>query len=181
VTLTTYVALLRGINVGGRKRIGMSDLRSLLQDLGYANVRTHLQSGNALFGSSAKSVAKIEREISARIAKDLGLDVAVLVRSGRDMARVVKDNPFAAEVTDPAKVHVAFLSGIPAPDRIRGIDPDGFLPERFQMSGKQIYLWCPYGVAGSTMLDSFADRRLGVTVTIRNWRTVQKLAELAQD
>jgi uncharacterized protein (DUF1697 family) len=180
VTVTTYVALLRGINLGRNNRIAMADLRKLLEDLGYDNVRTYLQSGNAVFSTPGRSVTKLERDIAARIQRDLGLDVAVLVRSGQDMEAVVRDNPYAAELTDPTKLVVAFLSAQPAKHRIDSIDPNGFLPERFQISGKHIYLWCPYGQAGSTMLGSFGDRELGVTVTIRNWRTVQNLADLAK-
>jgi uncharacterized protein (DUF1697 family) len=175
VTLGAYVALLRGINLGRNKRIAMADLRNLLKDLDYDNVRTYLQSGNAVFSTPEQSLTKLERDITARIQRDLGLDVAVLVRSGHDMEAVVRGNPYAAELTDPTKLVVAFLSAQPAKHRMDSIDPDGFLPERFHVSGKHIYLWCPHGQAGSTMLGSFGDRQLGVTVTIRNWRTVQNL------
>jgi uncharacterized protein (DUF1697 family) len=180
VTLGAYVALLRGINLGRNKRIAMADLRNLLKDLDYDNVRTYLQSGNAVFSTPEQSLTKLERDITARIQRDLGLDVAVLVRSGHDMEAVVRGNPYAAELTDPTKLVVAFLSAQPAKHRMDSIDPDGFLPERFHVSGKHIYLWCPHGQAGSTMLGSFGDRQLGVTVTIRNWRTVQNLADLAK-
>jgi uncharacterized protein (DUF1697 family) len=176
-----YVALLRGINVGGNKRIAMADLRKLLEDLDYDNVRTYLQSGNAVFSSRGRSLTKLERDITARIQRDLGLDVAVLVRSGRDMQAVVRSNPYTAELTDPTKLLVAFLSAEPAKERMADIDPESFLPERFEVFGKHIYLWCPHGQAGSTMLGSFGDRQLGVTVTIRNWRTVENLAELAKE
>lgn len=175
----TYVALLRGINVGGHQKIAMADLRRLLTELGLADVRTHLQSGNALFTCSAKAAKALGREIEDRISRDLGLDVKVLVRSRDELAKVVTANPLGDVATDPAKHLVSFLAAEPDPAVLKAIDPADFEPDQFRVDDRVVYLWCPNGVLASKLPAAFSDKRLGVTTTTRNWRTTTKLLELA--
>jgi len=177
--VTTYVALLRGINVGGHKRIAMARLRALLADLGYTDVRTHLQSGNAIFDSTTRSSDKVASAIEGRIAGELDLEVIVIVRTGDEMAAVVNGNTLVTSAIDPTKMLVAFLSAKPDPTRLRDIDPTGYEPEMFEVAAREIYMWCPNGQIASEIVGVFSEKRLGVDVTVRNWRTVTKLAELA--
>lgn len=175
--MTTYVALLRGINVGGRQKVAMADLRDLLRGLGYADVRTHLQSGNAVFTSMAKPAEKVEREIEKAITKEFGLTVRCLVRSRQELAAVVEQNTLPT--TDPAKLLVAFLSAPPAASYVRGLDPAEFAPEEFRVVDREVYLWCPRGVTESKIVPAFSEKRLDRVATARNWRTVTKLLDLA--
>ncbi len=172
-----YVALLRGINVGGNKRIAMAQLRKLLVTLGLPDVRTHLQSGNALF-TSELAEDELAREIEQGIAREFDMDVRVLVRSRDELREVVEADPFRETATDPSRYLVAFLSAAPAAEVVAGIDPTAYAPDRFVFGRREIYLWYPNGMLASELPKALSDKRLGVTSTTRNWRTVTKLLEL---
>lgn len=176
--MTGYVALLRGINVGTRNRIAMADLRALLGRLGYTDVRTHLQSGNALFDSAHGDSAKLAAEISEAIGSELGFSVPCVVRSRQDLARVVADNPLADVATDPAKFVVIFLSRPPV--TLADLDPAGYPPERFAVGEQEVYVWCPDGVRNIKLSHSFFEKREkdGMVATARNWNTVTALLDL---
>lgn len=172
-----YAALLRGINVGGHQKIAMADLRELLEALGLTDVKTHLQSGNAIFTSEV-TAERLAHDIEDRITRELGLTVRVLVRSRDELASVVDANPLRDVATDPAKHLVSFLSAAPDPARLGEIDPAAFEPDRFRVGDRVVYLWCPNGVLASKLPAAISDKRLGVTTTTRNWRTVTRLLEL---
>lgn len=175
--MTTYVALLRGINVGRNKRIAMARLRELLTDLGYGEVRTLLQSGNAVFTSSRRSADAVGAEIEQAIMSELGMGVAVIVRTAEQLRAAVAANPLPAEGRDPSRLMVLFLSGVPEESAIP--EPADATPEEWHVNGREIYLWCPDGVLESALVQLFTDRQLRVQVTTRNWRTVCTLAERA--
>jgi uncharacterized protein (DUF1697 family) len=177
--MATYIALLRGINVGGRKKVRMADLRALLAGIGYRDVVTHLQSGNACFTSDRDSPEAVAREIEDRIAADLGLDVKVLVRTRDELAAVVENNPLPEVTSSPAKLHVAFLSASPPPQRRSAIDPEAFAPAEFRIGEREVYVWYPNGLGRSKLTNDVWERRLGVTATMRNWNSVTKLLDLA--
>jgi uncharacterized protein (DUF1697 family) len=180
--VSTYVALLRGINVGGRQKLPMADLRGLLEGLGYADVKTHLQSGNALFGTEGGDAGGAEAHaevIEREIDRALGLSVKVLVRTPAELARVVEANPFPAAAAEPTKVHVAFLSGPPDPARLAELDPARFAPDELRAGEREVYLWYPEGAGRTKLSTAVLERRLGLTGTARNWKTVTKLVELA--
>lgn len=176
--MTRQVALLRGINVGRNKRIAMADLRALLEKLGYTDVRTLLQSGNAVLTATGKP-ATVGRKIEAAIADELGLDVKVVVRTRDELAAVIAGNPILEEVTDPAKHLVVFLSAAPDPARLADIDPAEYAPEVFRLVGRELFLWYPNGVQDAALAPVLTDRKLGVVATARNWSTVTKLLALA--
>ena len=177
--VTTWVALLRGINVGRSKRVAMADLRALLESLGYGGVRTHLQSGNAVFTTGSAKAQALERQIASRIAADLGLDVKVLVRTADELARVVDRNPFVRRGADPKELHVAFLSA-PAPaGRLAGLDPAAIAPDQVEPGDRVLYARLPNGMAGSRLPDW--ERLLGLSVTVRNWNTVTRLRDLVTE
>lgn len=175
IAVTTQVALLRGVNVGRHKQVPMAALRELLTGLGYADVRTYLRSGNAMFTSTTHTAA---RDIEAAISRDMGLDVRVLVRTRAELAAVVAGNDLLGEATDTARLLVTFLSAAPDPDALRELDPRDFAPDRFAIGAREIYLWCPNGVLATRLGNAFWERALGVTATTRNWNTVTKLLEL---
>jgi len=172
--MTAYVALLRGINVGRANRIGMADLRALLTDLGYGDVRTLLQSGNAVFTAQGRP-ATVIREIEAALAERHGMAVRVLVRTAAELRAVVDGNPMAEAATDPSKFVVTFLSE--APDG--GPDPDAMAPDTFVIAGREVYMWFPNGIRDAK-LAAYPWHKLGVVASGRNWTTVQKLTALAE-
>jgi uncharacterized protein (DUF1697 family) len=178
--MTRQVALLRGINVGGHNRVAMAQLRELMESLGYGDVRTHLQSGNVVF-TGAAAADRAAADIEAVIAERLGLRLRVLVRTRDELAAVVGGNPLAATAEDPARLIVLFLSAAPDPALLRGIDPAVYEPERVAVCGREIHVWCANGVYRSPLLQVLSERRLGVTVTARNWRTVTRLLALASE
>ncbi len=173
---TTWVALLRGINVGRAKRVTMADLRAVLESLGYADVRTHGQSGNAILVSDQRKPESLEQEISMRIRADLGMDVSVLLRTATEFARVVEANPFVARGVASSELHVAFLSAEPEKQRVAAVDHRAFLPDEFAFGKRVIYVRLPKGVMGSTLPDW--ERTLGVRATQRNWNTTTKIRDL---
>lgn len=179
MAVTTYVVLLRGINLGSRRRIAMSRLRELCQELGYPDAVTHLQSGNVVLRGPAKRPETVARAIEKKIATDLDMQVDVIVRTRDELAAVVERNPMPGRAGEPAKLHVTFLSKAPEPARVAEIDPAAYKPDEFRVEGREIYLWYANGVQGTRLGNDFWEKRLGVTGTARNWNTVTKLLALA--
>jgi len=175
----TYVALIRGVNVGGRNRISMAELRSAFSSLGHEDVSTLIQSGNVVFRSDAADVTAVAREIEQRLADDFGLDVSVLLRTPPELSQVAGANPFLAGETDLSRLHVLFLGAAPAAGAVAGLDPSRSPPDRFSVHGHEIYVHYPNGAGRSRLTVGYFESRLGVGATARNWNTVLKLAELA--
>jgi uncharacterized protein (DUF1697 family) len=174
----TWVALLRGINLGSHNKISMADLRALVEDIGAADVATYVQSGNVVFRSTIARgalVRRIEREIRARF----GHDVTVVLRTRAELARLVKENPFAKRESDPTKLHVTFLATAADRRRLAGLDRKEFAPDDFHIGRNAVYLHMPKGYGRSKLSNAFFEKQLAVRATTRNWRTVTKLAELA--
>jgi uncharacterized protein (DUF1697 family) len=179
-TMAQQIALLRGINLGSQRRVAMADLRDLLTRLGYGDVRTHLQSGNALFASRA-SPERVRRELEQGIAKDLGIEAQVVVRTRDELADVVRRDPLGDVATDPKRYQVSFLSAEPDPRAVREIAAVDVAPEEFVISGREVFAWHPNGIQRSPLARLLSERRLGVTATARNWSTVTKLLALADE
>jgi uncharacterized protein (DUF1697 family) len=161
------VALLRGVNVGGNRKLPMADLRATLAAAGYGDVRTHLQSGNVILDSS-KRPATLERELEEL------LGVQVLVRTHDELVDVVARDPFGETATNGSRYFVTFLSG-PLTE-VPGLESGD--SELFVVSGREVYAWLPEGVHNSKRAQLLTERRLGVVTTTRNWNTVTKLVEL---
>ena len=180
--MTSYVALLRGINVGGKNKVPMADLRAMLAGLGHENVSTHLNSGNALFTSERADEDELAREIEAAITATLGLKINTLVRSKPDLQTIVDNNPLAEHaVAEPAKFVVYFLSGHAEPDKLAAIDPALYAPDTCVLSigGRELYAYCPAALNESKLTRQFIEKRLNQeTATARNWNTVVKLLAL---
>jgi uncharacterized protein (DUF1697 family) len=179
VTTTSYVALLRGINVGGKNKVPMATLRELLARIGATDARTHLQSGNAVFTHEEEDPLRLAAELQRAIAEELGLTISCLVRSGTDLRRAVEANPFPMEGIDGSRFLVVFLSGPPPLDRLATIDPAAYAPDAFRPGEREIYAHFPDSIRDSRLAALFTDRWLGMTATARNWNTVTKLLALS--
>ncbi len=174
------VALIRGINVGGRSQLSMTELRSTLSDAGFPDVRTHIQSGNLLITpvSGPKQLAKtLEQAIEERF----GLTVHVITRTRKELGEIIARNPLLKPAMKPSSLHAIFLESAPAAEKVADLDPDRSPPDRFAVSGKEIYLHYPNGSGRSKLSLDYFERKLGVTGTARNWNTVTKLLELLGD
>ena len=175
--MTRRIVLLRAINLGPTNRVRMADLRHLLEGLGYEEIRTLGQSGNVVLASDAPA-AGLEAAVEAGVA-GLGVETKVVSRTAAELAAVVAGNPFADVATDPKLHQVSFLSAEPAPEVVREIGAGDLGNERVAFAGREIHAWHPDGVHRSPLARLLTDRRLGVTATARNWRTVTALHELA--
>jgi uncharacterized protein (DUF1697 family) len=173
-----YIALLRGINLGGKRRVGMSDLRGTLEDAGYEDVRTHLASGNVVLTSGAKPNA-LERKLEELLRREFGFDIAVVARTRDELAAVIQADPFGTEADDPARYQVSFLSKKPKREAVERLEEAAVSPERVAVLEREVYAWHPGGVGRSDLAKLITAERLGVGVTARNWRTITKLLELA--
>lgn len=178
--MRTYVALLRGINLGARNKVAMADLRELVAELGGKDVATYVQSGNVVFKSPARGPAALSRALEERIDAELGLRVTVLVRTPAQLAKLVAGNPFATDRRDPITLHVTFLAETPKRAQVRELAARDFAPDELRVSGQAVYLHCPNGYGRSKLSNAYFEKQLGVAATTRNWKTVTKLAELAQ-
>ncbi|HET6847270.1 MAG TPA: DUF1697 domain-containing protein [Gaiellales bacterium] len=172
------VALLRGINLGASRRVAMADLRACLERLGYEDVETLLQSGNAVYRGT-DAAATSERRIERALLEATGLEIPVAVRTARQMAAVVRRNPLAEHASDPKRHHVVFLSEKPAASRAAALDAKAYDPELFRLHGRELYVWWPEGVHRARLTLPAIERSLGVVGTARNWNTVEKLAALS--
>lgn len=175
MALEVHVALLRGINVGGNKKLPMASLRDLLAGCGALDVRTYIQSGNAVFRMDPDAVAALPDALSAAIQHAHGFPVPTVLRQAADLVRLHEG--FAFPDADPAHRHVAFLGGPVDPARFDAL-PQG--RDRFALVGQELHLWCPEGL-GRTDLPFPRIERAGPTVTVRNWRTVGALVGLCAE
>jgi uncharacterized protein (DUF1697 family) len=175
-----HVVLLRGINIGARNRIAMSELREALEDAGFKDVRTYLQSGNVVLESTAKPES-VARKCEHVIAKRFGLEIAVVVRPRADLARIVKRNALRNVAKDPKRYQVSFLSDKLAAKVVRELEAAAEESEQIVVIGREVYAWHPKTIARSRLWTLLAGRGLGVTATSRNWTTVEALLALADE
>lgn len=179
--MPTYVALLRGVNVGGHAKLPMADLRRVLESLGYDDVRTYVQSGNAVFNTKGKKkTADLTEQIERAIGAELGLEPKVLVRTSDELQSLIAANPFADPEVLPTQLHVMFLSAAIPAKTLASLDGTSYRPDQFKMGDRGLYLLLPNGLGRSKLPPYLSEKRLGVTTTTRNWNTVTKLAALAK-
>jgi len=178
--VSRYVALLRGVNVGGAKRVPMADLRALLEQQGYRDIKTLLNSGNAVFSGSTERSAVHSQRIRAAIAEALGVDVPVIVKTAREMAAVVADNPLEGVANDPSRYLVALTRDAKSLSALASLGAAGGGGEEFRIGRHAAYLWCANGILESRLAVALL-KGLGDTGTTRNWATVEKISALLQD
>jgi uncharacterized protein (DUF1697 family) len=175
-----FIALLRGVNVGGTNRLPMKELIAVLEGIGCRNVETHIRSGNAVFESDEVDRMELAKELSSEIQSRFGFASQVLLLVPADLERAIAQNPFPEAESNPSRLHLGFLASPPvAPDlaKMEGLRSGG---ERFLLLGTVLYLYAPDGV-GRSRLAASAEKLLGAPVTNRNWTTVCKLRDIAQE
>jgi uncharacterized protein (DUF1697 family) len=179
--MTTYISILRGINVSGYKKIRMAELKDLYEMIGFTEVVTYIQSGNVIFKAEDIVPAvhlgkKIEKAINAKYQ----FQVPVIIRTPAEIKKVLSSNPFLKEKgIDIERLAVTFLHDMPEAADIEQVRKFDFPPDRFQINGKEVFLHCPGGFGNTKYSNSFFENKLHTTATTRNWKTVGKLAELS--
>jgi uncharacterized protein (DUF1697 family) len=169
------LALLRGINVGGKNKLPMRDLNALFVEAGCENVRTFIQSGNVVFTANARVSKNLSGVISSAIEERFGLRVPVILRTAEQLRDVISNNPFPHVEN---MLHVMFLADLPSEARAAALDPNRSSPDEFIVRGQEIYLHLPNGAGNSKLTNAWFDSKLSTVSTSRNWRTVNKLLEM---
>jgi uncharacterized protein (DUF1697 family) len=170
-----YAVLLRGVNVGGSRKVAMPDLRRVLESLGHTDVATYLQSGNAIVTTDESDPGSLERRIEKALQTELGVDTHVLVRTHDELSAVIEANPFPGPVAEPKFQHVVFLASEPTAEARKKIDPGAFAPDEVRFGDRSIYVRYANGQGRSKLTPSVWER-LKVAATARNWNTVLELA-----
>ncbi len=174
-----FVALLRGVNIGGAKRVPMAELRELLSTLGYTNVKTLLNSGNAVFDSAGRSTTVHAKRVREAIAATMNVDVPVIVKSAVEMAAIMSGNKLVSIITNPSRLLVAFTGDSESLEGLAAMEPLVKAPERMFLGKQALYFWCPNGIHESPAANALLGK-LGRSATTRNWATVAKIVALLE-
>ena len=177
----TYVAFLRGINVGGKNLVAMAKLAAMFESIGCGAVRTYIQSGNVIFEAAAGLAERVPRAINRAIYERAGLEIPVVVRASEALAKIVRGNPFLARGADPKTLHIAFLGQPVSPARATALDERRSPPDEIVVRGGEVFLRLPNGVARTRFTNAYLDATLGTVSTLRSASTVDKLCELCRD
>lgn len=180
--MTKYIAILRGINVGGKRKILMADLKELFSKLGFSYIETYIQSGNVIFNMKTKEDNLIlANKIEQSILKNFKFEVPVIVRSVDEFKDVISKNIFAKEKeTDIERLHLTFLKEVPETEKSEKIKSYNYYPDNFKIIGKNVFVYCSGKYSDSKLTNSFFENKLQVSATTRNWKTVLKLSELSK-
>jgi uncharacterized protein (DUF1697 family) len=173
-----YVALLRGINVGGKHSVPMKMLAEMFTGAGCEQVRTYIQSGNVVFAAPPAVAQEIAEAIGKEIRKRLGHEAPVVLRSAEQFAKVVRSNPFAERKDFTNFSHVLFCADKLSPVNVKKLDPQRSPGDEIVCKGQEVYLWLPNGAGKSKLTNAYFDAKLETICTQRNWRTVVKLSEI---
>jgi uncharacterized protein (DUF1697 family) len=177
--MKTYIALFRGINVGGTNVLPMKDLVALLENIGSQNVKTYIQSGNAVFQNQEENPSLLSNKIRVTLKKSHGLEPQVLLLTPEEMERVIESNPFSEAESEPKTLHIHFLASMPKNPDLGGLESIKSDRERFALQDGVFYLHAPDGI-GRSKLAANTEKILGVAITARNWRTVCKIMTMAR-
>lgn len=182
-SMSTFISILRGINVSGQKRILMRDLRELFEKLDFKQVQTYIQSGNVVFENNTQTPnSELAMRIEKAIEKEFNFHVPTIIRSKEELERIISSNPFLKDRSiDLKKLHVTFLSEVPTKENAENIVKTDFLPDQFVIKDKNIFLHIPENYGVTKLSNSFFERKLKVTATTRNWNTLNKLLEMASN
>lgn len=173
-----YAAFLRGINVGGKNKIKMERLREICAALGFANVKTYINSGNVIFETAKTADAALAAPIETAIENEFGLKIKVIVRSIAEIVEITKNNPFAGQFENDKDLHVFFLDEELPPEKRAMLLSNNTENERFAVQNREIFCLLRVGVLDSLMGKDYIGKKLKVSATARNWRTVNKILEL---
>jgi uncharacterized protein (DUF1697 family) len=178
--MKTYIALFRGINVGGNNILPMKELVAILENIGLNKVKTYIQSGNVVFQSQAEDAPRLAKKISAEVKTNRGFEPRVLLLELPEMEQALKSNPFPEAESEPNTLHVNFLVSVPANPDLKTLESIKKENERFNLKDKVFYLHAPEGI-GRSKLAASAEKLLGVAMTGRNWRTVCKIVAMVKE
>lgn len=179
--MTTYISILRGINVSGQKLIKMDALRQSYENLGFHSVTTYVQSGNVVFTGNKAKPDELAQTITRQIEKDFGFDVPVIVLTIDSLKQIIGGNPFLKDKDkDTTFLHVTFLSSKPQKIDIKTIEEKKLSGEEISISENAVFLYCPNGYGKSKLSNSFLEAKLKVGATTRNWKTTNELLKIAQ-
>jgi len=179
---STYIALLRGINLGGHKIVKMEQLRKAFGDLGFDDVKTYIQSGNVVFKSSRQPCESLAKRIEEKVLGQFGFPVPVVVKTTDEIGAVIKNNPLLKEKgIDASKLHITFLSCAPEKSLLKALDGFAAAPDQFRCSSQAIYLHCPNGYHETKLGNNVLMKMLKVGTTTRNWKTVNQLYEMSSE
>jgi uncharacterized protein (DUF1697 family) len=176
---TSYIALLRGINVGGKNILPMKELAALFAKAGAADVTTYIQSGNVLFKAKARAAEKVPAAVEGAVFERFGFRAPIVLRSAAELHAAVRDNPFA-KPDQVDKLHLGFLASSPSAARVAALDPARSPPDEVVVRGGHVYFHLPNGVARTRYTSAYLDSTLATVCTARNWRTVLALLEKAE-
>lgn len=180
--MTTYISLLRGINVSGQKKIKMEALRAAFEKLGFQNVTTYVQSGNVVFAGNETEIKTLEQKISDQIEREFGFTVSVIVLTRNELVNTINRNPFAGDPgKEPSFQHVTFLASEPVAFNRISIEEKRQGQEEILFSDRTIYLYCPHGYGRTKLNNNFLESRLKMPATTRNWKTVNELLRIANE
>ena len=179
--MTKYISILRGINVGGKRKILMSDLKKLYSDLGFSNIITYIQSGNVIFDTnSIDNIVDLESKIEQSITSTFGFDVPVIVRTVPELQRSIAANPFLKKQdVEVERLCLTFLKDLPASEKQDSLTKIDFHPDKFEIIDKDVFIFCHGKYSQSKLTNNLIENKLKVGATTRNWKTVCKLFELA--
>ncbi len=177
-----YISILRGINVGGHKMIKMDVLRKMYEALDFSDIKTYIQSGNVIFACKKTNCTYLENKIAENIVKTFGFDVPVMVKEVQDIAIILQNNPFVKDRNEDEKaLHVTFLSEIPDTEAVEKIKNATYDGDEFVIVEKTVYLYCVNSYHKTKLSNNFFEKKLNVTATTRNWKTVNELAKIASE
>ena len=180
--MPVYIAMLRGINVGGHNKVLMADLRTCLSEQGFSNVATYIQSGNVVFQAKRMSPIKLGEQIEGILQERFGFPIPVIIRSSTDMAKQLATNPFLKKKNgNPDHFYFVFADKKPKASLVESIEAPPGIPESFEIVDQVIYLLCPVGTARSKLTIQFFEKNLGVRCTARNMKTVNTLKKMAEE
>ncbi len=178
--MQTYISILRGINVSGHKIIKMDALKKMCADLNFTNVQTYIQSGNIIYQSKLSGTERISNTIKENIKKVFGFEVPVITFTKTELETVINSNPFLKDKSkDPAFFHVTFLSEKPEKINADLLKQADLKNDRYEITDKAIYLYCPDSYSSSKLTNSFIESKLKVNATTRNWKTANELIKIA--
>ena len=175
-----YIALFRGINVGGRNALPMKEIVAILEHLGSQKVKTYIQSGNAVFVGPEKDTLRLSKAIRVEVKKRRGFEPQVLLLELEDIERAIRNNPFPEAETDPRSLHAGFLASTPEHPNLKMLESLKRGSERFRLIDRVFYLHAPEGI-GRSKLAANTEKLLGVPMTDRNWSTVCTIRAMAQE
>lgn len=178
--MTTYIALLRAVNVGGHNKIKMAELKRLFEDVGHGQVETYIQSGNVLF-TAAQAEQPVRQRLEREIEATFGFPITVVLRTSAELQRLIADCPFTADVLrEGESLYVSLLAEPPSSEGLERLNAYSSEAEEYRVIGREVYLLYRQSILDSKLTNAFLEQRLGVRSTARNWRTINTLAAKAR-